>query len=329
MALGWQEFPSAQGAWQITYDPTLALLTSNGESILFHEETVYRYDAIGSLVNSGEIAFAPKHAFLDAQNRVLVHNGENVLGRLLKNNGMAWQRQFPVAQLPPFNFGKDLVYIFDKKLWLIDTETGWIRYSLERDEAITAVAAYKDELLIADQQGRLLQWDPQTGRRLWFRNKGKASIKFLTVGEDQSLAIATDDGQLEVLGANRKVKWRRQFHIEIAQPPLWFEKDGQSQWVIATHGRHYYAFGNRGKLISDYLLPNRPMLLTKFNLRSALLLPFLSPTMVWYDAHTKSFNTQTLPSYQSLVIDQVNCLLTVGADGQIRLYQKTLLASNP
>jgi len=326
-ALGFQTFPKPHATWQITFDASQALVTPQGETVLFDGATVYRYDATGQLQNSATLSFAPARAYLDPGGHVLVHDGDQLLGQLNQENGMVWQRNFPPADLPPFHFQQFLVYVVDRKLWVLDAASSWARYSLERDQAITALGRYSHDLLIADRQGRLLQWDPLTGRRLWLRSKGKAPVQYVTVAGNQTMALATADGELEILDEKRKTKWRRQFHIDIASPPLWFGLPQGNQWVLATHGRHFYAFAERGKQIADHLLPNRPMLLTAFGSTKALLLSFQSPEMFWYDASARQFHTETLATYQSLVVDQENCLLMVGADGRIRLYLKPVKAS--
>lgn len=319
--LSW-ELPLPEATWQITYDPSLALVTSQGETVLFQGDRVYRYDASGTLLSSGTLPFEPLAAFLDSENQVLVHDGEGTLGCLNSENGLIWQRRFPLPDIAPFKFQNYFVYCVGSNVWLLDTEKGWIQYSISRDETITAVATYKNELLIADKVGRLLQWDPLSGRRLWFRSSGKSSIKYLTVAEDASIAVITVDGEMEVLSEKRKVLWKRAFHIEMAQAPLWVRQGNGGQWVVATHGRHYSVFSYNGKLIADKLLPNRPMVLLAFDQTRTLLLPFLSPEMMWYLAKEKVFKTELLSSYQNLVVDQDGFLLMVGADGQIRLYKK-------
>lgn len=325
----WQLLPEPQATWQITFDPTQALVTSHGESILFDGPHIFRYDALGNLQTKGTLSFAPEIVFLDAENRVMIHDGNQILGRINSQNGIVWQRRFKPADLPVFNYKEFITYCVGPKVWLLDTETGWVQYSLERDQDITALAVYKNDLLIADRLGRLLQWNPLTGRRLWLRNIGKETIQYISVSENQELALVSTEGHVEILDGSRRRQWHRQFHIDIAQKPIWYRQERVNQWVLATHGRHLYAFGERGKLLADQLLANRPMLLTRFGEQHALLIAYLSPVMYWYDIEKRVFRTETLPAYQSLVMDQENCLLMVGADGQIRLYQKPLLPVVP
>ena len=320
--LGFQTLPKPHAIWQITFDVSQALVTPQGETVLFDGATVYRYDASGTLQNTATLAFAPARIYLDPEGRVLVHDGDQLLGLLNQENGLVWQRKFPPADLPPIHFQKFLAYPVGKKVWVLDASSSWAKYSLERDQPITALGRYNDDLLIADRQGRLLQWDPLTGRRLWLRSKGKAPVQYLTVAGNQSIALATAEGELEILDDKRKTKWRRQFHIDIASPPLWFDLAEGGQWVLATHGRHFYAFAGRGKQIADHLLPNRPMVLTEFGPALALLLSYQSPQLFWYDVEKRQFQTETLSTYQSLVVDQASCFLMVGADGRIRLYLK-------
>ncbi|CAM2068864.1 PQQ-like beta-propeller repeat protein [Sulfidibacter corallicola] len=318
--------PTPASTWEVSYQLDRVLLRPNGESLMFRGLDVYTYDTSGNPIANFQQPFAPDLAFLGPKGSLWIHDGKGRLGRLNPEGGFLWQQEVPPPTIAPVIFGDEVVYVRDTLLELRDPENGTARFSTRRTERISAIKPWGENLLIAHENGEVLMWNPVKESKRIYHDKKKRVLAYVEAGPDGEWALAYRGGHLAVLDKNRKLLWKRDFHIDIACPPVWLKVQTQNglrtQLLITTQGRRLYAYSPRGHELAGLHLKGRPKALVPWSETSSLLIPSLAETIHFYDALQRKFAKQSLSGYQTNVITAGSFLLLVGKGGIIRLYHR-------
>ena len=321
--MGFMDVPVVLSKWKVPYAPKTSLLRSDGQSLFFHAENVYVFDAQGNLTGDFELDFAPDTAFLGPADTVWIHDGAHRLGRLNENHNLRWQKEIEPPTLAPVAFESYLVYAGENLIQLLDPEDGSPKFSSYHGSRVTGMLPRNGVLLIFDAEGKAQTWSPETGRKETLYEGRHRGLLFLSENPiTGAQALAYDGGRLDVFSKNQRRQWSRDYHIKISTPPIWMESNDHPQLVVATHGRAVLAYGKRGEQLARTLVRGRPMALIRWSDRLCLVAPSLVNELIWYDAGERAFSRQKLNNYLTLVLVNGSFILLVDKDAIIRLYQK-------
>ena len=308
--------------WQVSVEPDVAIVRSNGESVLIKGPEVYVYDNQGTPLRNVTLAFAPDRAFVGPDDSVWVHDGENLLGRLNDNYNLAWQREMAPPSVPPFVFGGLLAYAAGSDVFLLAPEDGSARYSRRVPQPVTALVSLDEWLLISDGGPWILTWAPETGIEQT-RYEGKGDLRFAERAPTGEVALTFPKGRLEVAYRGIRARWRRDHHIDIAVPPVWLHAIRKPQLLVATQGRRITAYGLNGRILASHLLTSRVTSLIPFHDNRVLVIPEESTQIVWYHGETQSFTTEQLPETIHFLAFKGDYVLLVDYSGLVRLFRTT------
>jgi len=307
--------------WQVSFDPEIALVCADGVSVLFRDRELYIFDAEGAPVQNVTLDFAPEQAWIGPDDRVMVYDGEGLLGALNESHNLSWQREMAPPRQEPFVSNGLMTYVTGNDVLLLDPEDGEARFSRRMQRPVTAVAPLDDWLLISDSGERVLAWGPRSGLER-VRGEPYGEIRFASRSPSGHLALVTKNGLLEVTLEDRRVPWRRRHHIDITVPPIWLASERQEQLLVATLGRRIYAYGAHGRLLATHLLPARITDTIAFPDAQVLVVSQLHDQLLWYEGDTTRFRVENLDARVRNLSDRGDFVLMVDEDGMISLYEK-------
>lgn len=318
--------PKPVSTWELSFQSNRALLRENGDSLVFRGNNVFVYDAKGNPLVNYTLAFEPAWAWLGPTQHLWVHDGKQRLGRLSDNGDFTWQQEVPPPTLAPVVFGDFVVYVRDALLELRDTQSGVAAFSSIRPSRIAHTKEWGDRLLIAQENGEIMLWNPAKENKRIFVDPKQRILKAVGLGPGGEWALAYRGGNLTLLSQERKQQWSREFYIDIDTPPLWLRKTNSKQTpdllVVATQGRRFYAYGPRGRQIKSLRLKGRPLALVRWSDHACLLVPSLTKEITFFDSNSNLAAQETLGEPQRQVIEAGRWLLLVGGGGVMRLYQR-------
>ncbi|MDJ0839551.1 MAG: hypothetical protein QNK37_23730 [Acidobacteriota bacterium] len=308
--------------WQVSVRPDIALVRSNGQSVMIKGAELYIYDNQGTPLRNVTLAFAPDRAFVGPQDYVWVHDGEGLLGRLNDNYNLAWQREMVPPTVPPFIFGDLLAFAGGNDVFLLTPENGNARYSRRTPRPVSGLASLDEWLLISDGGKWVLAWAPATGLEQT-RYEDKGDLRFAERAPTGEVALTFPKGRIEVTYRGIRSKWRRDHHIDIAVPPIWLYNIRRPQLLVATRGRRVTAYGINGRILASHLLKNRVAALIPFHDNRVLVIPEESAGMIWYHGEKRNFITEDLPETIRFMAFKGEYVLLVDYSGMVRLYKTT------
>ena len=314
--------PKPVSQWNVSFSPEIALLKSNGDSLLFSGGKLYRYDRLGNLALNATLEFVPHAAYVGPGDTIWVHDGNNRLALLKENNRLLWQQPMLPPAVAPFPLGDFLIYSIDDSVLMLDPHNGLAKYSFHHEKAISSVLSQGNWVLISNQEGSTMAWEAAAElEQLWYEYPGK-QLKLLGQADDGSLALVYTGGLVRVFNAIRRLRWQRNYHIDVPVAPVWLKRGANRQVLVATHGRRLYAYGPRGEELAKVLVNARPKFLFPYSESEALLVPDLLNQLIWYSSRNRRFTTQRLDGQQTLADHNQGFILLVGKNGIIRLFQK-------
>lgn len=324
-----QEVPKPLAQWQVPVSPRAALVLDNGRSFLFVGDEVYEYSVQGSLERTFNLSMKAEQAYLSNEGTVWVHNGQNLLAGLNPSGSQRWQIQIPTPTVAPVSYRDFFVYSYGNRIAILDPKDGSVRFSMERNEALNPVAVLDGWLYFHSEDGKTISWSPEAEIHKERFNKVKkpGDLKFLARSSLGDMALCFSEGTLQLVRADEKPLWNRNFNIDIHLPPIFVNEPGKRKEhiLVATRGRNVFSFGlSHGEQLARTLLPNRPLQMTRFSQDKALIITWQQPLLLWYHSEEARFEKQQLENPILQAAQSRYFLLLIDGNGIIRLYKKDL-----
>ncbi len=317
--------PEPIAHWEISYVPAFALLDENGSALVLDQSglNAYQYDNAGQLLSSFTLERAALAGYKAPDGTPILYLEGGLLAGLNPNGSLRWQRQLAAPTAPPEAFAKLLVYAEGDHVMLLDPQDGSTRFSLQHDRTIVASYVFNERIWISDDAGTTLTWEPFSElKQRRYAGRPQVPVGALQLA-DGSIVQASDDGLVELLRANGRRRWQRNFHIDFASKPLLLQGKDEAQLVMATKGRNLVVLEARdGDLLLRKLLLTRVRALVAFGQERALVIGDQSRELLWYHAPSAGFASQSLPSLIDDVAESESYLLLMADDGTMRLFNK-------
>jgi len=309
--------------WQVSFNAEISLVRGNGESMLLVGSELYVYDPEGEPIENVTLAFTPENAWIAPDDRVLLHDGQSILGALNEGNQLIWQRELSPSMLTPFFAEGLLVYVTESDILLLDPDDGDARFSRRLSRPITALTALDEWLLISDGGADALAWSPSSGLER-VRAGVPGDITAAARGPEGYRALVHDGGRLVVSDGDGRGLWSRSHHIDISVGPVWTEAPRRAQLLVGTLGRRVFVYSPNGRQLATTLVPARIRAMIPFAGQRVLIIADLHDKLIWYDAATRRFHREALAAP---VRDQAiggDYVLVVDEGGMIALFDKSV-----
>lgn len=328
LAMWQQPAPEVFRKWTAPFVPQAVLLRSDGSSLLFRSGEVFAYDRDGNLEQRFSLTFSPRSVFEGPDASIWIHDGDRLLGRLNDKFNLQWQRDLPPPTVTPFVYLDYLVYAGRERVSLLDPSDGSARYGLYRSKPVRPMGTYRGSIVMAGEDGTVFAWEPLLQSERLLSESRDRQPRFYAPAPTGERALVYDGGLIEVFRPDGRVRWRRDFRIDLADQPIWLrDVDEAFQLVVASHARDISAFDERGQYEARLLLRGRPKAMVQWDAHRCLTVPSLQNKLVWYDARVANFQVQTVAAYQIHVLANGGFVLLVDKDGTIRLYRRQHNAS--
>lgn len=156
-----------------------------------------------------------------------------------------------VVASPVYDAETDSIYIgsLANEFVRIDRKSGEILWRYNAEGALGSVWAepvlMNGEVIVGDENGRIVSLSPQTGTENWSMNTGGSLFGGLALVEGQGFLVALEDGTITLYGANQASIWSRKIEGKIYDTPT---ISGDLILVGAVKGDNLvYAFDLQGQ----------------------------------------------------------------------------------
>lgn len=284
----------------------------------------YIYDETGTLIRDFDLPAEGLSRFFGNQYGVVIHDGGSRLMHFDNEGNLVWQRDLAPPDQEMGRFESLLVFIVGDRVLLMDAKSGETVFAYHHKRTLSGWSADEQFLYLADDSGTVTLWDPHKSIRQEWLPKADAPLPHLAKGPQGEWAFVLPGGRLQIWRPNRKLKWKRDFKIDIAAEPIWLESNEHHQLIIATKGRNIYAYNPHGLELSRRLLDNWPERVLRWDDHSCLIVAGQSNKLWWYHAPSATFQAQKIPSAPITIAETDDRVLILFQNGIIQLYQKSI-----
>lgn len=243
-------FADAKGWYQ-------AKAASDGSQIIVpnSDRNVYSLDLDGTLnwTYSSEYGYLAEPVILD--DSVIISSLDHNVVSLDKGTGeVNWKAELKgsVVSAPLFDAENNRLYIgsLGKEFVSMDSQTGEINWTFTADGKLSSVWStpilIENNLIVADEEGKIFSLDPETGTVLWTLNSGSEIMAGL-LAIDGGFVVALENGDVRAYDLEQNPLWTRTIEGEIYTTPVLL---GDTIIVAVTKGEallySYDLIGNPG-----------------------------------------------------------------------------------